>query len=209
MQKIKNIILDYGNVIFMIDFARARESFTRLGIKSVDSFFGHRGQDGLFDAFDKGNITASEFRDGIRERTNRMDLSDEEIDAAWNSLLIGVPEGKHEILDYLRNKYRTFLLSNNNEIHYAYCMRHIQEKYGIRDNESLFEKTYYSHLVGMRKPDREIFDYVLSDAHILPHETLFIDDSPQHLETAISLGFHTSLCSNDVPLEEIVKILAL
>lgn len=205
MQKIKNIILDYGNVVFMIDFARVREAFISLGIKNVDDFFGHQAQDSLFDAFDRGEITATEFRTAIRERTNRPDLTDQQIDEAWNALLVGVPEGKHKVLEQLKTKYRTFLLSNNNEIHYAYCMRHIQEKHGVPDNSVFFEKAYYSHLMGLRKPDKEIFEQVVAETGIVPTETLFIDDSPQHLETARKLGFHTALCTAEHPLETIVE----
>src|SRR5690606_4894879 len=209
MQKIKNIILDYGNVIFMIDFVRVREAFISLGIKNVNDFFGHRAQDPLFHSFDGGEISGYEFRNGIRERANCPDLTDKQINDAWNALLIGVPEGKHEILEYLQTKYRLFLLSNNNEIHYAYCMQHIQEKYGVPDNSVFFEKTYYSHVIGLRKPNRDIFDHLVIDTGIQQQETLFIDDSPQHLETAEKLGFQTALCSQEEPLEEIVKKLGL
>jgi len=204
MQKIKNIILDYGNVIFMIDFQKVRKSFIELGVEQVDDFFGHRGQDSLFDSFDRGEITAKEFRDSVRNKTKKHDLTDQEIDDAWNSLLIGVPPGKHELLEELHSRYRMFLLSNNNEIHYAYCMNHLQEVYGIPSNEEFFEKTYYSHLVGLRKPDEAIFQMVLSAHGLNPEETLFVDDSPQHLETASKMGIHTALCSLEHPLEAIV-----
>ena len=138
MQKIKNIILDYGNVIFMIDFAKSQQAFTQLGITNVDKVFAHHGQIKIFDDFDRGLITAAEFRQGIRELTENLELTDEQIDKAWNALLIGVPAGKHEILLALKEKYRSFLLSNNNEIHYACCMKHIQEHYGIADNSGFF-----------------------------------------------------------------------
>ena len=209
MQKVKNVILDYGNVIFMIDFPKVRQAFMDLGIKNVDEFFGHHGQDSLFDAFDKGEISVPEFRDGVRRKADRYDLSDEQIDTAWNSLLIGVPEGKHEILENLRNNYRTFLCSNNNELHYAYCMNHIQEKYGVPSNDVFFERTYYSHLEGLRKPDAAIFERVLEQNNLIPEESLFVDDSPQHLEGAKKLGIQTVLCSAERPLEQIVADLKL
>ena len=209
MLKFKNIILDYGNVIFMIDFMKVREAFINLGIKNVDDFFGHHGQDSLFDSFDKGNITISEFRNGVREKAGNNDLSDEEIDQAWNALLIGVPEGKHEILEALHQHYRTFLLSNNNELHYAFCMNHIYEKYGVSNNDEFFEKTYYSHMEGLRKPGKEIFERVLNENNLLPEETLFIDDSPQHLKAADELGINIVLCTKERPLESIVKDLNL
>ncbi len=209
MQKIKNIILDYGNVIFMIDFARVKESFRRLGIKNIDDFFAHRAQDPLFDQFDRGEITAIEFRNKIRQFVDNTSLSDAEIDEAWNSLLIGVPPGRHELLEYLHDKYRTFLLSNNNEIHYTFCMEHIQEIYGVISNEQFFEKTYYSHLIGMRKPDEAIFRLLIEDNNIIPEETLFIDDSPQHLASAKKLGLQTALCTAEEPLEVLIEKFSL
>jgi len=205
MEKIKNIILDYGNVIFMIDFARVQSSFMRLGIKNIDDFFGHRTQNPLFDKFDRGEITVFEFREEIRQFLGNIEVSDKAIDEAWNSLLIGVPPGRHEMLEYLHDKYRTFLLSNNNEIHFNYCMNHLKDVYNISDNENFFEKTYYSHLIGLRKPDPAIFQLLVDENNILPAETLFIDDSPQHLESARNLGFQTALCTAQEPLEFLIE----
>jgi len=209
MQKIKNVILDYGNVIFMIDFPKVRQAFMDLGIKNVDDFFGHHGQDSLFDSFDKGEITVPEFREGVRKKADRFDLTDDQIDNAWNALLIGVPEGKHEILENLNTKYRSFLCSNNNELHYAYCMNSIKEQYGVPNNDQFFERTYYSHLEGLRKPDKAIFERVLDQNNLIAEETLFIDDSPQHLEGASKLGIQTVLCTKERPLELIVSDLKL
>ena len=205
MRKIKNILIDYGNVIFMIDFAKSQQAFTQLGISNTAEIFAHSGQIKLFDDFDKGTITPAQFRDGLRELTGNFALKDDEIDKAWNALLIGVPSGKHELLLQLKEHYRTFLLSNNNAIHYAYCMDSIKEQYGLEDNSILFEHTYYSHLMGMRKPNADIFERVLHEQGLLPQETLFIDDSPQHLETAAQLGMHIALCTVDNPIEAIVN----
>jgi len=193
MKNIKNIILDYGNVIFDIDFNRLRRSFADLGIKDVDAFYGHRAQHVLFDAFDKGIITAQQFRHEIRTATGNEELTDDTIDAAWNSLLIGVREGHHDLLLQLKERYRTFLLSNNNEIHYKWILGHLNEKFGVKDNSVFFERDYYSHLMGMRKPDREIFEFVMATHGLDPTQTLFIDDSPQHVETARTLGLEARL----------------
>lgn len=203
MQNIKNIIFDYGNVIFAIDFSRAQEAFTELGVRNIDELYGHKGQDGLFDDFDRGRITATEFREGVRRLASMPDLSDAEIDEAWNALLLGVPQGNHEVLREVKSRYRTFLLSNNNEIHYDWIIRYLNEHYGLADNSGFFERTYYSHLMGMRKPDREIFEWVLEKEGLVPEETLFIDDSPQHLATAKSLGIQTRLVQSATDLAEL------
>lgn len=193
MQNIENIVLDYGNVLFDIDFSKARQSFIDLGIQEVDKFYGHKTQYSLFDAFDKGLITADQFRNEIRKAADNPELTDEAIDAAWNSLLIGVRPGHHELLTELKQQYRTFLLSNNNEIHYQWILNHLNREYGLKDNSSFFEKDYYSHLMNMRKPDPEIFEFILDSHSLDPERTLFVDDSPQHIETALRLGIQAHL----------------
>jgi FMN phosphatase YigB (HAD superfamily) len=193
MQNIKNIIFDYGNVIFSIDFRKAQEAFKALGIADPDAFFGHRQQDPIFDQFDRGEVTEDQFRTYVREKIGNPAITDQQITDAWNSLLLGIAPGNHELLLQLKDKYRTFLLSNINAIHYTYIMNYLKSDFGFDDNEHLFERTYYSHLVGKRKPQPDIFEQVLAENDLKPEETLFIDDSPQHLETARKLGIQTFL----------------
>jgi putative hydrolase of the HAD superfamily len=201
MKSVRNIIFDYGNVIFLIDFTRTQHTFSELGIKNVERFFGHAGHADLFNEFEKGAITSAEFRDGIRKVTEKPELTDEEIDRAWNTLLIGVPPINHEVLLAAKKQYRTFLLSNNNEIHYNWIMEYLKREYHLESNSGFFEKDYYSHFMGMRKPDRDIFEFVLKEQNLAPGETLFIDDSPQHLKTAVELGLQTYLLTPDETLE--------
>jgi len=192
-QKIKNIIFDYGNVIFEIDFSKAQNALLQLGIPDIETFFGHKGHDNLFSELETGAISPAEFRDGIRLAAQNPDLQDVEIDAAWNSLLIGVPENVHDVLIEVKQKYRTFLLSNTNEIHYNYILDYLKRAYKIENNDGLFEKAYYSQLMLLRKPNVEIFERVVKENGLVPDETLFIDDSPQHLVGAKQAGLHTLL----------------
>ncbi|WP_183578191.1 HAD family hydrolase [Mucilaginibacter sp. X5P1] len=193
MQNIKNIIFDYGNVIFNINFAQVQDAWKKLGINNADDFYGHRHQDPVFNLLERGEISPEGFRARIRELTNKLELTDEQIDDAWNAIFVGIPQGNHELLLKLKDKYRTFLLSNINAIHYDYVHRYLKDEFGMNNNDGLFEKTYYSHLTGKRKPEPEIFEQVLNENNLNPAETLFIDDSPQHLETAKKLGLQTFL----------------
>src|SRR3569833_2109012 len=205
MQNIKNIIFDYGNVIFMLDFQRLKDHWNALAIGGADSFFGHGVQHTIFDQFDTGLVSAAGFRDFIREKSGKPDLTDEEIDAAWNSLLIGGTHGTHEILAELKKKYRTFLLSNINPIHYDYVMDYLKREFGFEGNDHLFEKTYYSHLVGLRKPDKSIFEKVLKENNLVPEQTLFIDDIPANLEGAKALGIQTYLMTTPDTIQDLIK----
>lgn len=193
MQNIKNIIFDYGNVIFEINFKMAQEALAQLGIANIEDFFAHKTHNTLFDDFETASISEAEFRAGIRAAAENPDLTDAEIDAAWNSLLIGVPPTIHDTLLKVREKYRTFLLSNNNVIHYKYIISYLDREFGMPDNSSLFEKTYYSQDMFLRKPHVEIFKKVIEENGLVAEETLFIDDSPQHLVGAKQAGFQTLL----------------
>jgi putative hydrolase of the HAD superfamily len=43
----------------------------------------------------------------------------------------------------------------------------------------------------MRKPHAEVFHYILQTHGLRAEETLFIDDSIQHIEGAKKVGLHT------------------
>jgi FMN phosphatase YigB (HAD superfamily) len=193
MQNIKNIIFDYGNVIFEINFEKAQQALFQLGITDIENFFSHKKHHAIFNDFESASISPAEFRAEIRNAANNPSLTDEQIDAAWNSLLIGVPPSVHDTLLKVKEKYRTFLLSNNNEIHYNYIVDYLQREFEMEDNSSLFEKTYYSQHMFLRKPNVEIFQQVIDENKLDPKETLFIDDSPQHIEGAKKVGLNTLL----------------
>jgi putative hydrolase of the HAD superfamily len=205
MQNIKNIIFDYGNVIFLLDFQKLKEGWNSIAINNPDVFFSHGVQDPIFDAFDKGHVTATQFRDFIREKSGHPELKDDEIDAAWNSLLSGVDKGTHETLAALNKRYRTFLLSNINPIHYEYIMNYLKDEFGFESNDHLFEKTYYSHLIGLRKPDSAIFEKVLKENGLKAEETLFIDDIAANLEPAKALGIQTFMMKAPDTVQDFIK----
>ena len=193
MKHIKNIIFDYGNVIFSLNFIKAKQAWLDLGLENPDEFYGHKIQDNIFDDFETGKINAIEFRTHIRSKIKNPKLTDQQIDDAWNSLLVGIVQGNNELVFRVKQKYRTFLLSNINEIHYNFIHKYLKSEFGFENNEHLFEKTYYSHLLGKRKPEANIFQQVLDENNLNPAETLFIDDSPQHIAGAQQLGIQTYL----------------
>ncbi len=201
---IDTIVFDYGAVIFQIDHSLTVNAFRDLGISGDDAFFGHLQQNPLFDQFEMGLISPDNFRDSIRKILAK-ELDDESIDAAWNKMLLGLPGKNLEVLLACKQRYRTFLLSNNNEIHYNWIDQYLQNTYGIQGMmRDYFEKDYYSHLMGMRKPNKDIFEFIIHEQQINPAHTLFIDDSPQHLATAEILGFQTRLMKKEDILSEVI-----
>jgi len=184
---IRNIIFDLGGVLLNIDYHRTINAFKALGLSDFNDFYNQAAQIKLFDHFDRGDISAGEFRDALR-RISGLPLSDEQIDSAWNAMLLDFPDRRIKLLESVRKNYRTFLLSNTNTIHYRAYMSYLKNRFGFSDLGALFEKQYLSYEMGMRKPDSEAFELILSGNNLQASETLFIDDSYQHVKGAADAG---------------------
>ena len=184
---IKNIIFDLGGVILDIDYNLTVKAFEGIGIPNFKEQYSKMSQSNLFDNIETGKISPEEFRNLIR-KVAKKEFSDTQIDTAWNALILHLPQHRIELLKKLGTEYRIFLLSNTNKIHYDDYSVIIKRENGIEGLEPLFEKTYLSHEMGLRKPDPEIFQAVLNENNLVPKETLFIDDSPQHITSAKTLG---------------------
>jgi len=185
--EIKNIIFDWGGVITDLHLDATKIAFQQLGLTIFDESVPHVPHDKLFIPFETGRISPEEFRNMIRSMS-ATPLTDAMIDNAWNAMLGELPAKRWHLLQEARKKYRTFLLSNTNAIHLPYYSGRIFKTYGTNGYFHLFEKTYFSHELGMRKPNTDIFEYVFHDAGISPAETLFIDDFIENIETGSKLG---------------------
>lgn len=202
IQGIRHIIFDLGGVLLNLDFKGVEQAFIDLGVSDFPQRYSKLKQDTLFDDLETGKITAAEFIAGIRNAAKDTPLSDQQIIDAWNAILLDFPMRRLQLLQQLRGHYDLILLSNTNEIHEVAFNKILQDTCGINSLAHFFDKVYYSHRVGMRKPDKEIFQHILDENGFLPEHTLFIDDSPQHIETAKSLGIHTIHLEKGMTIEE-------
>jgi putative hydrolase of the HAD superfamily len=190
--KYKNIIFDFGGVIINIDYKLLVGSFSRIGLPHFESYFSQANQRSLFDDYEKGRISSACFRAKLKEHC-KEGTTDDQVDEAWNSMILDLPAKRLDLLLKIKTKYRTFLLSNTNEIHMNFIYAYLQRTYGILDLSGYFEKVYLSFEMGMRKPDAEIFEKLIRENFLDVKQTLFIDDSSQHLETAGRIGLQTYL----------------
>lgn len=204
MEGIKNIIFDFGGVIIDIGYERIAAAFRSYGMDDFDGIYTQMRQADLFDDFEKGLITPDEFRRGLRKASG-LTLTDEEIDLAWNAILIGLPKENIELLQRLKLKYRLFLLSNTNAIHEKAFNEIIHRDFGGNILEKVFEKIYFSHHLKMRKPDSEVFLHVLKENGLKAEETLFVDDSYQHIEGAAAVGIRTLFVEKEKKISEYFK----
>jgi riboflavin kinase/FMN adenylyltransferase len=187
LKGIKNIVFDFGGVLVDLNQQACMDAFAALGIPQVSEYMSLYGHNGPFGDIEKGSINVDDFRNQIRTLF-KVPVTDEQIDNAWNAFLLNIPEKKMHMVHELAKKYRVFLLSNTNPIHIQKLQNFENAGYPVKE---CFEKLYLSFEIGLIKPERAIFDYMVKDAGIKPEETLFIDDGPANCRTASELGMKT------------------
>lgn len=192
MQHIKHLILDLGGVIINLDYQRTAQAFIALGLAGFDEIYSKAKQSSLFDDFEKGTLDNTAFRQALKNHLPSH-ITDLQVDEAWNAMLLDIPSQRLDFLRAVAARYRIFLLSNTNRIHVEAFTAINNRELGPGVFESIFEKHYYSCRMGMRKPDKEIFERVLHENQLDPAATLFIDDSPQHVAGALQAGLHADL----------------
>lgn len=193
---IKNVIFDLGGVIIDLDIPATLQAFSRLSGKSHDQITAIFHSAPEFLLFETGEVDDQQFRDFVR-RAFELTASDEQIDFCWNAMLVGIPQDKLKLIAGLKGGFRTFLLSNTNSIH----LKHIndvtlRESTGENDLDQYFHRAYYSHQMGLRKPDTGIYQRVLDENGLRADETLFLDDNLSNVEAANRLGIQTVYVTN-------------
>ena len=192
MNPIKNIIFDLGAVLLNLDMNKTELAFKALFINSdahktaVERLY----KINFFEKFETNEIEEDEFVETLSKALDSP-IDRTEIEKAWSAMLLDMPANRIKMLQNLREKgYKLFLLSNINSIHLRDVYAIVRNEHGDLDFDALFDKPYYSHLIGRRKPDAETFRFVLEDAAILAEETLFIDDNADNVKSAASIGIH-------------------
>jgi HAD superfamily hydrolase (TIGR01509 family) len=187
MEGIKNIIFDLGGVIINLDNQLTEDGFVSLGAKSFREYFGHGHAASFFKDYEAGKMDDREFIGALKELTG-ITASDAEIVRAWNALLLDFPPERIQLLKELGKRYRIFLFSNTNAMHLAALRQIYQDTFGDNGLDGHFEKAYYSHILGLRKPDPESYRQILLENGLKASETLFVDDALINIEGAKAAG---------------------
>lgn len=208
VREIKNIIFDLGGVIINLDIPKTISEFNKLSTIPFESIYTQLQQSPIFDLFDKGQIHEGDFFKELQKNL-REEVTEKQMIDAWNSMLLDFPLHRLQMLEVLKTKYRVFLLSNTNETHVTQLEADLFKQHGYKNLESFFEQVYYSCRIGMRKPDAEIFEFVLNQNMLKSNETVFIDDSPQHVKGALDLGIQSYLLPKHKDVNDLITELDL
>jgi len=181
---IKNIIFDFGDIFLNLDKNATFVVLEKLGVNEItDEMMLIAYQ------YEKGEITTDNF---VNYFNDTFDISKEDLVFAWNAILLDFPNHRLQFLKQLAasKKYRLFLLSNTNELHISW----VQNQWGkelYTEFKNCFEQFYLSHEIHFRKPNSDIFEFVLQENKLNATETFFIDDTKENTDTAKKLGIQT------------------
>ncbi len=188
MPLIKNIIFDFGNVLFDLDLPAIERNLRPYFGDNYDSAVEKLRRAKLFELYETGGISTTEFVQSICNAANPP-LAEADVIAVWNSIFLKMPRHRFDMLLRLRQQYKVFLLSNINDLHERWIADYMVREHAVHDYESrYFDGVYLSHLIRLRKPDAAIYEYVLADAELLPEESVFFDDVPENIAAAAALG---------------------
>ncbi|PKG52425.1 MULTISPECIES: HAD family hydrolase [Olleya] len=197
---IKTIIFDFGDVFINLDKEGAMTNALELfeieelseELIAFNSFY------------EQGLIDTDEFIDFYMD--NFPKLSKKEITEAWNYIICDFPSSRLEFIQQLAKdkKYNLILLSNTNALHIECIQKHISF---YDDFKNAFNKFYLSHEIQLRKPNADIFQFVLDQNKLKPEECLFIDDTKENTDAASTLGIN--VWNNDPKTQDIIDLFTI
>ncbi|MDT0557523.1 HAD-IA family hydrolase [Ichthyenterobacterium sp. W332] len=180
---IKTLIFDFGDVFINLDKQGAIDNALKLfNIKTFSEDMLKINMD-----YEQGFITTDIFLEFYK--VNFPQHTENTIIEAWNFILKDFPYHRVEWLKALKNigNYNLILLSNTNSLHIDYIKKHVSF---YNEFKSLFNAFYLSHKIGMRKPNKNIFQYVFEQHSLNPNNCLFIDDTIENTNAAKELGLN-------------------
>ena len=196
---IKTIIFDFGDVFINLDKPATEREFNKLGLTSLNKELKFINQ-----LYETGHIDTKSF---INHYQNLIpNISADQIKRNWNAILKDFPTHRLQFIERLakEKKYKLILLSNTNELHINWIKKNISF---YQDFKSYFDAFYLSHEIHLRKPNEDIFRFVLKKHQLHPSETLFIDDTFANTNAAKQLGIH--VWNNNPQTDDVVNLFAI
>ena len=187
LSRVRTVIFDLGGVLLNLDPNRTRQAMVDLGIGHFEQLFTvHKATD-LFNRLETGGVEPRTFVETLVREADRPVTGPEIVDA-WNAMLLDYRQDSLRFIEQLKQRQHVLLFSNTNAIHYESFQRTLRETTPWRRLEDLFHTSYFSHILGRRKPEPTAYEAIVEEQELDPGTTLFIDDNLQNVLGARSAG---------------------
>lgn len=201
-KKLKNVIIDLGGVLVDIDPENTYAEFKRILLPEANMEVHWDNLPEVVVGMETGDWSKDRFKKTMRKACKKG-VSDSQIVDAWCAMLMEFRAVRVKLLQELGEKYNIYLLSNTNVYHASYFEKEFENRYHF-PLKDLFKKVYYSHKIGVRKPDAKAFQYVLEKSKLKPEETALIDDRQDNCDAAALLGIKPIKVPENSGLEAVV-----
>ncbi len=206
LQGIDAIIFDFGNVFIDLDYPRVIRRFSEVAKKNEKQIEELVVTDPILQELEVGAVEPAKFRWKVNNLLGTS-LMDDEFDDIWNSMLKKVPADRMKLLDQIGEKHQTYILSNSNVIHEIAFDEMILEATGKESLRDFVQKVYFSHEIGLRKPNIACYQHVIEDIDNYASRMLFLDDRLDNVEAAREAGMKAVQVLNpDQQLKEIFSL---
>ena len=176
------VIFDFGRVICDFDLGKFIARAARSSTLSEAGLKGAMAESlKMADRYETGLMTSREFYTNVC-RLASLTMSEEEFVRAWTDIFTPKP-ATFELVKRLKGRYRLGLLSNTNEWHFEFGVRPVAIF-------PLFDAVTLSFQVRAMKPDRRIYDDMLSKLALPAAACVYIDDIAENVAAARDLGLH-------------------
>ena len=193
---IKNIIFDLGGVLLDVNIELTYKQLGEVMGLEVESKQIPSHIYKLILGYEKGEINTETFLWNLQKESRNLPPQPNHLIKAWNAMILKWKPERLDFLIDLKKDFKVFLLSNSNDLHLERIRRNLKKNHHVDNFDTkYFDKTFYSHLMKLRKPEIKIFEKVLIETGINPKETLFIDDTEENVEKAREAGLH-AVCHN-------------
>ncbi|MDT0295562.1 HAD family phosphatase [Mesonia ostreae] len=179
-KKIKMLLFDFGDVFINLDKSATAKKLAEFGLEDFDTEMILHNQ-----SYEVGNINSRSFITYYEKKLNNA--SAKALTAAWNAILLDFPKHRLSFLKELKEKgdFQLILLSNTNDLHISWIKQNIDF---YEEFKSFFDAFYLSHEINLRKPNANIYEFVIKKHRLKPEEVLFIDDTQENTDAAKNLG---------------------
>lgn len=187
----KVILLDLGGVV--VEATGRAALSTLLPHLSEDQILARWHNSKAAGDFERGRISKEAFASAfVAEWDLRM--SEPRFLEHFASWVSGFVEGAADLIQALRARYHVGCLSNTNPLHWA----------RLPGVFTLFDSTFPSHVTGYMKPQREAYDYALSELRVSAQDVYFFDDLSPNVVAARDVGINAFRVRG---FEELIEVL--
>jgi putative hydrolase of the HAD superfamily len=181
---VKVILCDLGNVLLHFDHRIAVRRIQPHCDKSFDEIYQLFFDSPFTKDYEEGRISSSDFFKHMTGALAARDLAYEDFCAAWSDIFFD----SGEMLAWLRElkkDFRLHLVSNINELHYAFIRKNFS------DHIAVFDDIFLSYEIGHRKPHQEIYDRAIRASGFDVSQCLYIDDREDLVAAARQMGIRS------------------